>query len=232
MLAIAASAGALALTGAVGVSASMAMFSDSKTPGGDFGTKAIFPGERVTPAFAVGDTSAGASSVDRSSAFAVAADGRTVTTSAWSSAVAATRYLDIDMNTSLPGGLTASSAVFRFRFASTGASATACVYLEVRSKATDTVLATYGNSGSPQACVTGTTLTTTTTSVPIVGTTDRADDLRVHVFGRDSAGGGMTIDEARVTGSTAYVAFSLYPVRYADVADTTPDIVPWALAGP
>ena len=78
-----------------------------------------------------------------------------------------------------------------------------------------------------------TALTTTTTALPVVDSTDKTNDLRIRVFGRDSASGGMTTDEARFTGANPYLAaFSLYPVKYTDVADTTPNVIPWELAGP
>jgi hypothetical protein len=221
----------LAVAGGLGITTSLALFSDPKTPTSDFGTKAIFPGERIAPAFSVSDRSGGAT-VDTSSELAVASDGRTITTGNWSSTFATSRYVEFDMNASLAGGVAGSSPVFRFRFASTGAAATACVYLEVRAKASGSVLATYGTAGSPAACVTGTTLTTSTISVPVVDTSDRANDLRFRVYGRDSAAGGMTIDEARFTGANPYNAFSLFPVRYTDAADATPVSLPWQFAGP
>jgi hypothetical protein len=232
LLAVAASSVILTVASALGVSASLALFSDPKAPTSDFGTQAVFPGERVTPAFVVSDTSGGGSAVDTSSEFAAPSDGRTVATGTWSTAFAANRYLEFDMNGSVPGGLANSSPVFRFRFASTGAAATTCIYLEVRSRASGSVLATYGSSVSPAACVTGTALTTSTVSIPVVDTSNRANDLRVRVLGRDSAAGGMTVDEARFTGANSYGAFSLYPVRYTDAADTTPTSLPWGLAGP
>jgi hypothetical protein len=218
-------------TGAVAtIGLSLAVFTSSSQGQAVFGSKALFPGERVTPAFQVGDSSSG-TEVDRSSPFAFSADGLTTTTSAWSTAFAADRYLEFDLNDSLASGVAVSAAAFDFKFASNGAGQ-ACYYFEVRRISTASVLGTYGSSGSPVGCVTGTTLTSFSTSIPALATTSIANDLRVRLFGRESGGGAMVVDVATVSGSTAYQAFTLYPVMFRDAADTTPEIVPWELAVP
>jgi hypothetical protein len=212
------------------VGLSMALFTAQAQPQAVFGTKALFPGERVTPAFVVGDASSG-SEVDRSSPFALAADGLTMTTSAWSSSFATNRYLEFDLNDSLASGVAVSSPSFELRFASSGAGQ-ACYYLEVRRISTGAVLGTYGSSGSPVGCVTGTGLTSFSTAIPAVTTTSIANDLRIRVFGRESASAATVIDLTSVGGSTAYQTFSLYPVMFRDAADTTPELIPWELAVP
>ena len=73
----------LATVAVATISLSLAMFQAQSNTPAVFGTKAVFPGERVTPAFQVGDSSSG-TEVNRSSSFAFAADGLTTTTSAWS----------------------------------------------------------------------------------------------------------------------------------------------------
>lgn len=212
------------------IALSLAVFTAPSQAQAVFGSKALFPGERVTPAFQVGDSSSG-TEVDRSSPFAFAADSRTTTTATWSSAFAADRYLEFDLNDSLASGVAVPAATFDFRFASSGAGQ-ACYYFEVRRISTASVLGTYGGSGSPVGCVTGTTLTSFSTSIPALATTSIANDLRVRVFGRESASGAMVVDLATVSGSTAYQAFTLYPVMFRDAADTTPEIIPWGLAVP
>ena len=209
---------------------SLALFTAGPNAQAVIGTKALFPGERVTPAFQVGDSSSG-TEVDRSSPFAFSADSRTKTTAAWSTAFASDRYVEFDLNSSLASGVAVPAATFDFRFASGGAGQ-ACYYFEVRRITTAAVLGTYGSSGSPVGCVTGTTLTSFSTSIPALATTSIANDLRVRVFGRESANGAMVVDLATVSGSTAYQAFSLYPVMFRDAADTTPEITPWGLAVP
>ena len=224
---------ALVISVAIGASSSLALFTDANDTGAALGTKAIFPGERVTPAFMVRDASAGGAPVDRSSELGFGGDGLTVTSGPWSSAFSSGRYLDFDLNASMPGGLAALSATFELRFASTSASASACYYLEVRRISTGTVLATYGSSGSPLACVTGTTPTLSSTSIAsTVTTTDELNDLRIRVLGADSGSNGMVIDRATVSGATALASYTLYPVRYTDAADGTPSTTVWELAGP
>jgi hypothetical protein len=223
----------LVISVSVAASSSLALFTDSNGTGAILGTKAIFPGERLTPAFSVADSSAGGAPVDRSSELAFSNDGLTLTSSPWSSAFSSGRHLDFDLNASLPGGLAASGVTFELRFASAGAGATSCYYLEIRLISTNALLDTYGSSGSPLDCVTGTSLTLSTDSIaPTVATTDVLNDLRVRVVGADSGSNGMVIDRATVSGSTAFAPFTLYPVRYTDAADGTPSTSVWELAGP
>jgi hypothetical protein len=209
---------------------SLAVFTDQAEGEALFGSKTLFPGERVTPAFQVGDSSSGAE-VDRSSSFAFPADSLTTTTSAWSTAFASDRYLEFDLNDSLAPGVAVSAATFDFTFASSGAGQ-ACYYFEVRRISTGAVLGTYGSSGSPVGCVTGTTLTSFSTPIPSLATTSIANDLRVRLFGKESGSAAMVIDLATVGGSTVHQAFTLYPVMLRDAADTTPESIPWGLAVP
>jgi hypothetical protein len=213
---------------AVGVST--AVFTEQEEHQAAFGSKALFPGERVTPAFQVGDSSSG-TEIDHSSPFAFTSDSLTATTSAWSSAFASDRYLEFDLNDSLASGVAIAPASFDLRFASDGAGV-ACYYLEVRRISTGAVLGTYGSSGSPLGCVTGNALTSFSTPIPVLATTSIANDLRVRVFGKESGGAAMVIDLATVVGSTAHQAFTLYPVTFRDAANTTPQTIPWGLAIP
>jgi hypothetical protein len=212
------------------VGLSLAFFTAQAQPSAVFGTKAVFPGERVTPAFHVGDSSSGAE-VDSSSAFVASADGLTTTTSSWSTAFAPDRYMEFDFNDSLASGVAISTATFDFTFAS-GGSGQACYYFEVRTLSSGAVLGTYGSPASPAGCVNGPTLTALSTLVPDVATTSVANDLRVRVFGRESGGAPMVIDLATVGGATSYQTFNLYPVMFRDAADASPRIVPWGLQIP
>jgi hypothetical protein len=217
-----------AVGGTVGVT--LALFTGSHSAVAAFGTKAIFPGERVTPAFQVGDASSG-SEVDRSSSFATTGDGLTTTTGAWPTAFAADHFLEFDLNDSLAAGVPVSTAQFDLSFASGGAGQ-ACFYVEVRTASTGTPIATYGSPGSPLGCVTGTSISSFSVPLPAVSSTDIANDLRIRVFGADSLGGSMTVDRATVSGSTPYQSFTLYPVVFRDVADGSPTTVPWSLDAP
>lgn len=221
---------AAALVGIATVRISLALFTAQAQAPAVFGTKAVFPGERVTPAFQIGDSSSG-SQTDASSSFAFPADGLTATTSAWSGAYAADRYLEFDFNDSLASGVTVAAASFEFRFASAGAGQ-ACFYFEARQISTGAVLATHGGSGSPIGCVTGPTPTTFSTPIPSVATSSDANDLRIRVFANESTSGPMVVDLATVDGSTPYQGFTLYPVTFRDAADTTPETIPWKLQAP
>jgi hypothetical protein len=226
---------ALVFAAAVGVvagtNATGALLTDSKSVAATLMTKRIFPAERTTSGFDVRDASSG-STVNRSSPFAVAGDGRTTATGAWAATFSATRYVQVDLNSPLPGGLAVSGASLSLGFASDSASGTACVYVEVHRISNDSLVATYGNAGSPAACVTGTTVTTVAVSLPIVASSDLANDLRIRLVGRDSAGSGSTLDLLTVSGATPYATFTLYPVRFTDATGATPVSVPWDLQGP
>ncbi len=211
---------------------SLAQFTASGTTTASLSAGRIFPGVRTTSAFIVADTSGGGAPVDRTSPFALPSDGRTTTTGAWATAFASDRYLQFDLNAPLPASLSVSSVSLALRLASASPSGTVCVYAQVRRISDDTPLATYGSSGSPLGCTTGTSQASLSISLPIVTTTDDANDLRVRIFGRDSAAAASVLDELTVSGSTPYAAFVLYPVRYTDAATSIPDSVPWELQGP
>ncbi len=231
LLAIVAASAVLASIALASIGLSLALFTAQAEPQAVFGTKALFPGERVAPAFVVGDASSG-SQIDRSSSFAAAADGLTTTTSAWSTAFAASRYLEFDLNNSLAAGVAVTPATFDFRFASNGAGQ-ACYYFEVRRISTGAVIGTYGSTGTPLGCVTGTTQASFSTSIASsLTTTTIANDLRIRVFGKETGSGAMVIDRATVGGSTPYQSFTLYPVMFRDAADTTPELIRWGLGVP
>jgi hypothetical protein len=219
----------LAALGAVGVS--LAAFSSTTTnPGSSFTAKRIFPGVRSVASNDIRDASAGGAEVNSSDPFTNAADGRTTTTSNWSNAFAANRWIEYDLNSPLPSGLAVSSPQFEFRFAATGAARTTCFYFEVYRRSTLTLIGTHGSSGSPVGCVTGTTQTTFPTALAEVTSTTIANDLRIRVYGRDTASRGMVIDLATVTGSTPYSSFTLNETTYRDQADTTIATTIWSIA--
>ena len=208
-----------------------ATFSYVGTVAAGDGAARIFSAERVTPAFTVTDSSGG-TPVDVSSPLATAADGRTLVTSAWSAAFAANRYLDVDFNGPLPAGLTTVTASLRLSWASASDGSTACYYFEVRRASTGSVLGTFGSSGAPVSCVTGSAPVTSTTAIGVVTSTDVANDLRVRIYGRDSSGGGAVLDLATVPGDTGLGAFTLYAIKVVDAADTTPGTIGWGPSGP
>jgi hypothetical protein len=155
-------------------------------------------------------------------------DGTTTTTGNWAAAFSSTQYLDYDLNSSLPAGLSVSGAQFNFRFAANGPADTGCFYLEVRAASTGSLLGTHGSSGSPAGCVSGTTQTTISTSIPELSATDRANDLRIRVYGDESKNKPLKIDMATVTGSTPYQSFTLYRTVFTDASTGTASTDTWS----
>jgi hypothetical protein len=229
-LPLAAVTAAAVLAAIVGVPGTAALFTSEYPVTADVAAGEVFPGDRETAPFSVIDRSSG-SAVDASSPYAFAGDGLSADSSAWSSGFAANRYIDFDFNGPLPTGVGVASASFVFRFASATSGSTACFYFELRRASTDAVIEAHGDPGSPVACVTGTAVATTTVALTSLATTTMADDLRVRVYGRDSANGGTTIDAATIGGDYGLATFTLYAVQVRDVADTTPGITRWGLAG-
>lgn len=209
------------------VGLSLAIFTAQQDGESVIGTKALFPGERVTPAFQVGDASSG-TEVDRSSSFAFSGDNLTATTSAWSTGFASDRYLEFDLNDSLASGVAVSASTFDLRLGSSGAGE-ACYYFEVRRISTGAVLGTHGSAGSPVGCVTGMTPASFSTAIPSLATTSIANDLRIRLYGRESGSAPMVIDLATVGGATSHQTFTLYPLMFRDAADTTVESIPWGL---
>lgn len=218
------------IVGSVTATLVLAYFTNTRAVAASFGSIAIFAGSRTTAAFSVGDSSSG-TEVDASNPYAFD-DGRTATLGAWSSSFDESRYVDVDVNEPLPSNLVVSSATFHLRFASSAGGDTSCFYAEVRSATSGSVLATYGSSGSPLGCVTGTSASTVSTALPAVSTTDAANDLRIRVYARNSGSSSIVIDRATVTGSTPLVAFTLYPVAVTDAADASPSTWAWPLSAP
>jgi predicted ribosomally synthesized peptide with SipW-like signal peptide len=164
---------------------SLAVFSDSEQVVASISAGRIFPGVRTTSGFVVHDASGGGAEDDRTSPFAVVGDGRTVTSTDWATSFAANRYLQFDVNAPLPAAVDASGITFRLTLSSASVAGTACAYVNVRRISDDASLATYGSGGAPAACVTGTTPASFAISLPVVITTDAANDLRVgHRRGR------------------------------------------------
>lgn len=214
----------------VAVTLVLAYFSSTRGTAATFSSMQIFSGTRSTAAFSVTDASSG-TAVDASNPYAFD-DSRTATTSAWATAFDTGRYLDIDLNGPLPSELAVSGATFHLRFASSAAGDTTCYYADVRTASTGALLATYGSSGSPVGCVTGTTASTVSVAIGAVSTSGRANDLRVRIYGRNSGSGSMVIERATVSGATPQISFTLYPIAVSDAADGSPAPWIWALSNP
>ena len=216
-LAVAVALGVVTLTTA-GVA--FASFTTSATsPGTTAATKRIFPGARTVFPSDLRDASSGAE-VNSSDALAVSGDGRTMQPSTWASTFATTRYLEIDYPSSRPGGVAVSQAAFNFAFSSTAGSTT-CFYFDVRTRSTNTVVATHGTPTATIGCA-GSTSVSTSTPLPEITTTDQLNDPRVRLYASNSAASSSVADLATVSGSTPYAAFTLYVSSYTDASGGTP----------
>jgi hypothetical protein len=215
----------------VAIQWTLAAFTAQQPLPNQLGAAQIFRDERVTPAFAVGDRSSGAL-VDRSSGLAFAGDGLYLASRPLTTDFAADRYVEFDMNSPLPAGLSVSGAELNVRFSADTGGATACYYVELRRAADGSLLSTHGSSGSPLDCVTGTTFAASTVSLAAASTTGVANDLRVRVYARDSAGGPARVDLLTVSGSTPHASFTLYPLLSRDVNGSDIQLIPWELSVP
>jgi hypothetical protein len=230
--AIAVIGGAVLLTTLlVGMPITGAIFTGAYPVGGDIAASRIFRDERVTPPFAVGDSSSG-SAQSRSSATAFGNDGLYFLSRTWPSAFDSSRYLDLEFNSPLPAGLTAQSVALNIRVSSDAGTGSACLYLEVRRASTNALLSSHGSSGSPLACTSGTQVTTLNVGLAVVSTADVANDLRVRLYARDSAAGAIRLDQMTVDGATPYAGFTLYPILTREQFSGQQELLRWGLAGP
>jgi hypothetical protein len=218
------------LAAPVALPATLALFTAQGEVQAQIGAARIFRGERATPAFSVSDVSSG-SAVNASSPIAFAADGLHMVTRAWPDSAAADRYLEADFNGPLPAGLAVPGAQLNLRFAADSAGATACVQVQLRRASTDGLLSSHGSPGSPLACVTGTSFSTTTVPLPAVDGSDLANDVRVRIIATSTATGPIRIDTLTVGGSTPHAGFTLYAVRTREVDGGNVELRRWGLAG-
>lgn len=223
----------LVLAGAIGASARItyaAYTSTTSNPASSFGAKRIFPGNRTLSPRTISDQSSGTAS-DKSDLLSYD-DALVDNTSNWANAYATTRYVDFDLNSPRPTGLSVTSASFDLKFASKGGpgSGNACIAkIEVRRASDNAVLGTIDLTSSPY-CSTGTTYRVYNGDISSsVTTTTIANDLRIRVYGYETGAKGWNIGYARVTAVTPYVSFTLYEKRYDDVADTTSLVTTWSL---
>ncbi len=191
-----------------------AAYTSSATASMSVSTQSSFPA--TVAAYTIGDASAGSGEVvqDEPDAFT---DGITAASSgSFQTSFSTTRYLDYRMSGPLATGLSVSSPVFNFDYASPSTARTVCFYFAVYDASSMTVLETHGSSGAPVACTASTTPITTSTPLTAVTTTAVADDLLVRVYARSTAAGKINVDRAVVTGSAPNQPFTLYPNQIFD----------------
>lgn len=222
-------AAALVLSGPV--HSALGTLSNSLSAGSNTVTAGqIFSGARTTTAWSVSDRSSGTAG-NVSDVISFAGDSRTKTTGAWAATFASTRYFQVNILPVLAPEVEITSATFNLNFRPSAASSTACFYFEVRAASTGTVLAAYGSAASPVACNSTTTLSAVATSIPILTSTTQANDLAIRIYMKNS---GTTktvvIDQATVSGATAYQSFTLYEKQYVDASTGTATTTNWSLA--
>jgi len=156
-------------------------------------------------------------------------DAVVTTTGNWATSFSTTRYLQFSYASPLPAGIPVSGATFDFRMLPNTAGDTVCYYFEVHRQSDNSLLATHFSSASPQ-CVTGSTFSTISTSLPEVTSSDIANDVYVKVFGRDNtAARKMKIDQATVTLTEYGTSATLYEDTYVDASTGTAATTTWLL---
>jgi hypothetical protein len=213
------------LAGATGVAHALFSASTAST-GTSVGTKRIFPGAHTYAAWSIGDASSSVE-VNASEPLSAAGDGRTTTTGAWGTAFAANRWYQADYANVLPDGVAVSVATVRLTLSST--TGTTCVWFEVTRRSNGFPVASRGSPTTPFGCA-GTTATTLTSQINEVTTTTVADDLRVRVYGRNTASSTAVLDELTITGTTVYGPYSLLPVVTTNAATGTSVVNRWSVA--
>ena len=217
----------LVALGAAAGAAYAAFAATTSNPASTIQAQRIYPAARTMSAWTIEDAADGSAS-NATSPVAYSNDSLTYTTGAWTTTFQSTRYVDIDFNSPLPAGVPVAGATFRLDFRSNSGN-TACMYFEVRRASTNTVLGTFGSTGSPVSCQ-GAALGSSSTDISsVVTSTDIANDLRIRVYGRDSGAGGFVIDSATV-GGAAWSGFTLYGTRVDDRADGSSSVTTWAIA--
>ena len=183
----------------------------------------------TTSAYDWRDASAGGAEANQSQQLAFASDARTVTTGSWPATFGTSRYLDVDLNSPLRGASQVTSGTINMRLAS-NTSTNACFYVEARKASDNSVVTTYGSSGSPFCTTSGSTQTNF--SIPIAATTGAlANDLRFRIYGRtNTLGGAWTLDQVSLSVTGGDGNFTLYPNAYSDASTGTAVAVPWSLA--
>ncbi|HEX6490103.1 MAG TPA: hypothetical protein VF002_01870 [Gaiellaceae bacterium] len=213
----------------ISTSVALAAFSSSVTGGGaSLATKRIFPGVRSAWPWDIRDAAAGGAEVNATDPLAYS-DSVLATTGNWTSTFSATRFDDFDFNAGLPGGISVTSAIFNFTFASSQANKNACFYIEVRRASTNTLLGTHGSSGTPSACANAGAQVAATVDISAeVTSTDIANDLRIRVYADQSSNKAINIDLATVTLTTPYMSSTALAHRWDDEATGAPAVTLWS----
>ncbi len=185
-----------------------------------------------TSAWDLRDASSGAER-NASEPTAFAEDERSYATHSFGKAFAPNRYVEWVYDSPLAAGATTSSVSFDFRFRAAAAGDVACFYFEVLGGGSP--IGTHGSTEPGTAAspwCTGSTYKLVSTPLPEVGSSDLANGLRVRLYGYESGGKSIAVDEATVSGMVApSQAFTLHETALVDAANGKGETtIPWALA--
>ena len=198
------------------------------TASSSMAAKRIFTGTRTVVPHTLHDVSNG-TDTDNSDP-ASATDTLKYVTGAWSSAFSATRYLELDLDAPQAAGLATTAATLDFGYTASKGGDSACYYFEVRRISTGALVNTYGSSGSPVGCRTGTTVGTDHTSiVSDINSTDVANDLRIRVYMKEATNAANWVDLASVTITTAYGTVTEFAKTLNDQSTGTASVGSWSV---
>ena len=106
-------------------------------------------------------------------------------------------HLDFVFPSYVPATANVVDATFHFGYLSLDAAGTNCYYIEVYDGGT--LIGSHGSSGSPAGCNGGASYSTDSITLGEINTVARANNLKIRIFMRDSAGARSQIDLGKVT---------------------------------
>jgi hypothetical protein len=106
----------------------------------------------------------------------------------WETAFSATNYVEVGFPAHVPSGATIRSATLRHVWRPANGAKTICWYAE--SWTGGSLLASHGSAAAPLSCRTGAVYGADTLALGAVNTPARANDLKLRIYARVTAGGG------------------------------------------
>jgi hypothetical protein len=127
-----------------------------------------------------------------------AADGTSVTYSAWATTFNASRYVQFTFPSNfIPSGATVTGVTYTSRFRSNTSGQSTCVWYEIRTSSG--VIGTHGSTGTPFGCSdTANNWKTDSISLPEVDTAAEVNGLIVRFYGRDTGSVGSQFDQQQI----------------------------------
>jgi hypothetical protein len=142
---------------------------------------------------------------------AVPGDGAAYQTAGnWAASFASTRYLTFSFPAYVPGGGVVTGASIDHSYKSATSGDTSCWYMEVYNSST--LLATKGSTGTPLSCNSTTSFVTDTVSIPEVNNPNKANNVVIRIYARNSGSRRTDHDLVRLN-----LIYSLPSVGSSDV---------------